>query len=142
MHIWKKLKIRNLDGTYNSSKTVHFSKLCFVELGYTVETLLQKISCLSCIVWSRNSAKNFAHNSISAGDIFKDPRKFASFRTFWGKWACLIMKTLKIVNFIHIDSPYCGPPIRVAHSAQVLPVWAIGWDEKWFIARVNRSNMW
>ena len=95
-----------------------FSKLCFfVELRYTAENLLQKISCQSCIVWSRNIAKNFEHYSISAGDFFKDPRKFACFRTFWGKWACLIMKTLKIVNFIHIDSPYCGPPIRVAHSA-------------------------
>ena len=62
---------------------------------FTREPYCEKIGFLSCIVLSQRSDKNFAHHLISA----KDPWKFASFRIFGGKWACLIMKTLKNREF-------------------------------------------
>ena len=61
---------------------------------------------------SRCSAKKFAHHSISTGYFCKDQLKFAWFGTFGSKWACLIMKTLENVTFIHTDSPYTVLYIR------------------------------
>ena len=63
-----------------------------------MDTELQNIGSLSCIVLSPRNVKKFAHHSISASDYCKDQRKFACFRTLGSKWACLIVKTLKNRN--------------------------------------------
>ena len=42
---------------------------------------------------TQRNAQKLAHYSISDSSFCKDPRKFACFQTFRGKWDCLIMNT-------------------------------------------------
>ena len=77
-------------------------KLCLEELQLRNLNVLKKTICpSSCTVFVTRSAKQIAYTVIKFPQaiFLTDLRKFACFRTFRGKWACLVINTLKNRKF-------------------------------------------